>query len=349
MAIAVKVSRFSANVDEFKIVEWKAAEGDRIQAGDTLLVVETEKITMEIEAPGPGWLHLLAAEGRRLTVGTAVGMLAESVEELTRLQADHKEGKPAGTSDTVVEQTGVKHSPEVKPGADDAAKSGRPVKITPVARKLAKTHAIDIARLKGTGPGGRIVKQDVEAAVEAAKTTVSPDTTATKKGRRVKETIPLRGMQAAIAEHMHRSLTSSAQMTVMGELDMTQIVRLRKDLISREEIVGLRVSYIDIMVMILAKTLKHHPRLNASLIDDQITLWEDIHIGVSLSLGRDGLIVPVVKHADGKSLAEIGIERKTLFEKARTGRLVPDDVSGGTFTLTTVGRSAESLFQTRTL
>jgi len=152
----------------------------------------------------------------------------------------------------------------------------------------------------------------------------------------VKSTIPLKGMRKAIAEHMHRSLSISAQLTVMGEIDMTEVVKIRETLVGKAEAIGARITYTDIFVLALAKLLKDNPIVNSSLIDNEIKLWENINIGVAVAL-EEGLIVPVVKDADRKSLAEINQTIKALAKKAREKKLIPSDASGGTFTITNLG------------
>jgi pyruvate dehydrogenase E2 component (dihydrolipoamide acetyltransferase) len=160
------------------------------------------------------------------------------------------------------------------------------------------------------------------------------------QGKRVKSTLPLKSMRKAIAEHMHRSLSISAQLTQMGEIDVTELKQLRATLVKQEETIGARITYTDILVLAAAKVLKEFPIVNASLIENEIKLWEDINIGVAVALvgGTDGgLIVPVVKNADKKSLVEINQELKVLVEQARIGKLMPDDLTGGTFTITNLG------------
>ncbi len=193
---------------------------------------------------------------------------------------------------------------------------------------------IDIAAIVGTGPGGRIVREDIEKAMGAKKTAeVTPDV---YQGRRVKSVIPLKGMREAIAEHMHRSLSISAQLTLMGEIDMTKMVKLRESLVSQAETLGTRITYTDLFVFAIAKLLKDNPLINSSLIDNEIKLWENVNIGVAVAL-EEGLIVPVVKDADKKSLVEISQTIKALGQKARERQLMPDEVEGGTFTITNLG------------
>ncbi|GAJ01394.1 unnamed protein product, partial [marine sediment metagenome] len=151
-----------------------------------------------------------------------------------------------------------------------------------------------------------------------------------------KSTIPLTGIRKAIAEHMHRSLSVSAQLTLMGELDVTELVKFRKKLVAQEEALGARITYTDLVVAAVAKLLKEHPQVNASLIDNEIKLWEDINVAVAVAL-EEGLIVPVVRNADQKSLVEISKEVRTLAKKARERGLASEEVQGGTFTITNLG------------
>jgi len=211
------------------------------------------------------------------------------------------------------------------------------IRISPAARKLAEEHALDIAGITGTGPGGRITREDIEKAIAAP--TAAPAAAAPTGAvgeKRVKQAIPLRGMRGAIAEHMHRSLSVSAQLTAMGEIDMAQMVKLRKDLVEQESVLGTRITYTDLLVFALARALKETPLVNSSLIDNEIKVWEDINIGVAVAL-EEGLIVPVVRAADKKSLKEISQTVKTLAEKAREGKLVAEEITGGTFTLSNLG------------
>jgi len=192
---------------------------------------------------------------------------------------------------------------------------------------------VDISKIVGTGPQGRIVKEDIEKEIESKKKVVEPEV---YQGKRVKSTIPLTGMKKTVAEHMHGSLQVSAQLTVMGEIDMSEMVQLREKLAEQAEVLGTKITYTDLMVLITAKVLKDFPLVNSSIVDNEINLWEDINIGVAVAL-EEGLIVPVIKNADHKSLVEISKAVKELAKKARDRTLEPEDVQGGTFTLTNLG------------
>jgi len=344
MIAQVIIPRVGVNVTEFRLIEWTAKEGERVEKGSAVLHIETEKTQWEVEAEISGFLHILLEAGKKAAVGEAVGAIAETGEELRKLQAE------SGTASGIAEAAGGEASPEELGEAAREGRSrrgGRSVLISPVARKIAEEHMLDVTQIKGTGPGGRISRKDVEAAIQAqaGKEKEVPPPTA-YHGRRIRSVESLRGIRQSIAEHMYRSLSTSAQMTVFGEWDMSRIVLLREDLLKQEGMSGARISYVDIMVLILSRALKRHPSINCSLLENEIKVWEDINVGVAFAMGEEGLIVPVVKNADQKSLAEISKQVKDLGKKAQERKLLPDEVTGGTFTLSTVGRQSESRFQT---
>jgi pyruvate dehydrogenase E2 component (dihydrolipoamide acetyltransferase)/2-oxoglutarate dehydrogenase E2 component (dihydrolipoamide succinyltransferase) len=334
MAVSIAIPKLGWGTEPLKLVEWKAREGNWIEQGDIVLVITTEKITSDVEAEASGYLHILVEEGNEAPIGSAVGLIVKTKEELETIQRE-----PAGEiTPTIAEskETPPAEATPVQAATPTVAKTreGKRIRISPVARKMAEEHMIDIASIAGTGPGGRIVREDIGKAIEAGKKVeVTP---VVYQGKRVKSTIPLKGMREAIAEHMHRSLSISAQLTSMGEIDMTEVVKLRETLVSQAEAIGARITYTDIFVLAITKLLKDNPIINSSLIDNEIKLWENINIGVAVAL-EEGLIVPVVKDADKQSLVEISQTIRTLGEKAREGKLVPDNVTGGTFTITNLG------------
>ena len=317
------------------LVEWKAKEGEKVEKGRVVLGIETRKIKFDIQAEVPGYLHILVNEGVKAPVGMVVGAIAADPEELEALRKESP--KTVETTTAKLEASASNPAIEIRSAVMPERRDG--IRISPVARKMAEENMIDITRVAGTGPGGRIVKEDIEKAVvvkaSAQADKPSPETEAIQE-KRVKYTIPLKGMREAIAEHMHRSLSVSAQLTAMGEIDMTELIKLRQNFLAKENIIGTRITYNDIFVFVVAKVLKEKPIVNASVIENEIKVWDDINIGVAVAI-EDGLIVPVIRNADRKSIAEISKISKDLVEKARTGKLMPDDVSEGTFTITNLG------------
>ncbi len=332
MAVPVTVAKVGWGTEPISLVEWKGNEGDRVQQAGTLLVITTGKIESEVEAAASGYLHIVVPAGEKAEIGSTVGLIADTPEELAALQ---KEAPARAASAAPTVQAPASAAAGAATAAQPPASETGRIMISPVARKMAEENKIDIATITGTGPGGRIVREDIERAI-AARTAPPAAATPTFQGKRVKFTMPLRGMRGAIAENMQRSLATSAQLTLMGEIDAAELVKLRETLTGQEASLGVRVTYTDIFVFVIARLLHDHPLINSSIAGGEIKLWDDVNVGVAVALD-DGLIVPVVRGADRKSVVEISREVKALAEKARTGKLIPDDIAGGTFTITNLG------------
>lgn len=330
MAVPVAMAKVGWGTEPVTLVEWKAKEGDRVEKATPVLAITTGKIESEVEADASGYLHILVKEGDKAQVGWVVGLIAETKEELEKLQRE-----PLKAPETAPDEVREKPQAGTAPvRSESGPASGDRIRISPVARKMAEEHMIDVSGLTGTGPGNRIVREDIEKAMSSgAGTAVS---SGDPQGKKLKSTIPLRGMRGAIAENMFRSLSTSAQLTAMGEIDMTEVVKLRENLLSQAKDTDTRITYTAMFVYFVSRLLKEHSIINSSVIGNEIRLWEDINIGIAVALD-EGLIVPVVKQADTKSLAEISRLTRALVEKARGGRLVPEDITGGTFTITNLG------------
>jgi len=348
MAEYIAIPKLGMQMTEATLVEWKVSEGERVSQGEVVLTIETEKTQWEVEAASEGLVHILVPADETAPVARVVGLIAENETELEKIRKE-----PPGeiyTSEagaTAAQAEGAPTTPEAeKAGVQAAPAERKRVRISPVARKMAEEHMIDVTAITGTGPEGRIIREDIQKAIEAKERGEAPVQAAAStsgeiiQGKRVKDTIRLKSMRKSIADHMHRSLTISAQLTSMGEIDMTEVKKIRTAMVQREASVGARITYTDILVLAVAKALKEFPIVNASLIENDIKLWEDINVGVAVALegGTDGgLIVPVIRNADTKSLVDINRELKVLVEKARNGKLTPDDVTGSTFTVTNLG------------
>lgn len=341
MSVNILMPKLGITIFSGNVVEWKVKEGDEIKSGEPVVTVETEKISNDIEAEISGFVHILVEEGNEIGVGAVIGVLAESKEELKSFQ-DGKipevstpvQGEAEVSKETI--STDVQSTSSTIPDSKEGSE-GR-IRISPVARKMAEENLIDITKITGTGPGGRIVKEDVEKAIAAKTGPVdkATDTTETYGTRRIRSSAPLKGMRKAIATHLQKSLAVSAQLTAIGEIDMTEMIKLREMLLSQEKTIGSRITYTDLLVYIVAKVLGRMPTINSSIIDNMVTIWDSINIGVAVALD-EGLIVPVVKDVDKKTLAEISQTIKSLSGKAKEGTLQPDDVTGGTFTITNLG------------
>jgi pyruvate dehydrogenase E2 component (dihydrolipoamide acetyltransferase) len=208
---------------------------------------------------------------------------------------------------------------------------------SPAARRLGRELGVDLTRLTGSGPGGRIIERDVQAAASAPAAPVAPAAPALAQPPVGASTIALQGMRRTIAERMLQSQNSNATVTATLEVDMDEATRLRQQLVGEwEQREGVRVTFTDLIVKAAAKALLEYPRLNATLRGDQIVEQAEVHVGIAVALD-DGLIVPVLRNAERKSLIEIGRETRALGERARAGQLAIPDVTGGTFTITNLG------------
>ena len=354
MAVYIAIPKLGMTMQDARLLEWKVEEGAFVNKGEVVLLIETSKTQWEAEAAAAGYVHLLVPADETVLVARVVGLIAETKEELAKLQQE----PPREFYTTSVEapqaavETAASPAPSESEPAPKRSDPEKRIRISPVARKMAEENLIDITAIRGTGPDGRIVREDVEKAIEEKKkapaAAVSPPISSGAKapagnvidGKVVKKSMPLKGMRRSIAEHMQRSLSISAQLTYMGEMDMTEMIKLRNLHVEQEKAVGTRITYTDLLVVTVAKALKSHPVVNASIIGSEVVQWEDINVGVAVAIteGSDGgLIVPVIKNADKKSLLAINSEIRMAAEKARSGKLMPDDVSGGTFTLTNLG------------
>jgi pyruvate/2-oxoglutarate dehydrogenase complex dihydrolipoamide acyltransferase (E2) component len=325
MSTKITVPKIGTSMAPLALIEWKAREGDRIEKGSVVLVVESEKIRHDVEAKASGFLHILIEAENEAPIGSAAGLIASTKKELKTLQETAPAEVPKATIKTQKDTTSTKRLTRKK-GEEER------IRISPAARKMAEDYMIDISEVVGTGPGGVIRRGDIEKVFKA----VAKAGTEEYQGRKLKKSIPLIGIRKTIAEHMHRSITQSAHVNLMGEIDMFEMVRLRESFLEQAETIGSRVSYTDLIVFVLSRMLKDHPMLNSSLVDDEIRLWESINIGVAVGY-EGGLIVPVVKDADKKSVLEISNDIRTLAGKAREQSLATEEVTGGTFTLSNVG------------
>jgi pyruvate dehydrogenase E2 component (dihydrolipoamide acetyltransferase) len=299
MATEVRLPQWSMGMHDGTIVRWLKKEGEPVAAGEPLAEIEAAKVNGVLEAPAAGVLfRILVREGESVPVRTVL-CLVGAPNEMTEPAAARPEREPAPT-----------------PAAARTEPAG--VQATPVARRLALDHGIDLNRVQASGPGGRIVEDDVLRA-RAAASQPGP------------QAIPMTGLRATIARRMAESLQTMAQVTLSTGADVTDLVALREDLRQRDD-----VTITGLVVCAVALALREHPRLNAHLDGQSLQVHPDVHVGVAVALD-EGLIVPVVRNADQKSLRDIAREVRLLSQKAREGILAPGEASGSTFTVTNLG------------
>jgi len=328
MAIEVRMPKLGLTMVDGKIVEWKKKPGESVEAGEVICVIETEKTTYEIEAPGAGTLaKIVVDEGSTVPVGELMGIILGPGEELAEVPA----AAPEATAKA--EKPAAPAKEEIPPARVEAAEVGREVKSSPLARKIAAEHGINLATVKGTGPGGRIAKEDVLRAIEAGKAKAPPTGVAPAE----EGVIPLTTMRKTIARRMSQSFHTAPHFWVTAEADVTELTKLYKQLGPRvAKDTGVKLTYTDLLIKIVALALKEHPNVNACWTEDGIKVLSEINIGIATDIPT-GLIVPVIRRAGEKSLAEISADRAALVAKGREGKMTLDEMTGGTFTLNNVG------------
>jgi pyruvate dehydrogenase E2 component (dihydrolipoamide acetyltransferase) len=319
MAVEVTMPKFGLTMHEGTIQRFFKAVGDTVNAGDPLYEVETEKVLYEVESPASGVLAVaLFEEGATVECGVAVAVIAESGDDPASLRVKYGSAQAASSNGEVRSaQAPARDAIEAK------APPGERRPISPVARKLATELGVNLDRVTGSGPGGRITREDVERVAKSLPP--APFATAPQ------QTIPLRGMRKTIAERMHQSLRDSAQLTITAEADVTPATELRERL-KRE----FDFTYTDLLIQAAARALLKHPRMNARLRGNEIVTSYEVNVGLAVALD-EGLIVPVIHEATNKNLREIAALTREAGEKARTGKLKLEDISGGTFTITNLG------------
>jgi len=312
--------KFGLTMQEGTIQQWFKAEGDRVNKGEPLFEVETEKVLYEVETPAGGTLaRVLYPAEATVACARVLAVIALDGEDPAAIAARYDPTRAPVTLPRTVEA-----APALPASAVPPAGAGTPV--TPAARKLAKEQGMDLATVRGSGPGGRITREDVEAALSRNVAPTRPAVSSAAPGGS-----PLRGRRKAIAEHMLRSLQSTAQLTITTEDDVSALVARRQRWQAE-----FSLTYTDLILEAAASALRTHPRLNATFQAGLLQEHGEVHIGLAVALD-DGLVVPVIRNADRKTLREIAAESLALAEKARRGTLGVDDVSGGTFTVTNLG------------
>ncbi|MFH1699849.1 MAG: dihydrolipoyllysine-residue succinyltransferase [Candidatus Zixiibacteriota bacterium] len=341
MTFEVVVPQMGESVLEGTIVEWKVAVGDRVIVNQALVEIMTDKINVEIPSEVDGVIEkLLVKPDDVVPVGTMICTINTSGE----VPKKTPDKKAAISSRTVSpEPTSAVIQPS-HPAASD-----KKSKMAPAVRKLVRDFGLDAAAISGTGPDGRITNEDVKKAAAARSVVAEAQSTAhvaktqiktepkASPGEQLEERIPLAGARKSIAEHMLRSKHTSAHVTTFEECDFTELAAYRnkyKD--SFYKTYGARLTYMPFIINASVEALKEFPALNASMTETEIIFKKYYNIGVAVAR-ENGLIVPVLKNAESKSIIDLAIEINNLGERARDDKLILDDVQGGTFTITNAG------------
>ncbi|MGI1690532.1 dihydrolipoamide acetyltransferase family protein [Thermoanaerobacter uzonensis] len=331
MVNIVTMPKLGMTMTSGKITKWLKNEGERVAQGEPLLEIETDKVTMEEEASFSGvLLKILAKEGETVQVNqpiAIIGQQGENIEDLLKQSNVVEEQKEPQQKEAV----------EAKEPILEQQQTLKPTKprATPVARKIAKENGIDLAQIKGSGPSGRIQRKDVEEYLKNLQQR-KPLTQEEPKSQPVSytKTISLTGMRGIIADKMQKSMNIAPHYYVTMEINMEEVLKLRETL--SEKVQNAKISINTFIIKAVALAIKKYPIINSFVDNDQIILKDQINIGLAVAL-EEGLIVPVIREADKKGLSEIAYEERQLIEKAREGKLTPDEYSGGSFTISNLG------------
>ena len=292
MVTKVIMPKLSLTMRTGSVGKWYKREGEAVEKGEPIVEIISEKATYDLEAPASGILRkILVKEGEEAPVDAVIAIITAPDEQIPTEELEAKPGKVERVKERIL--------------------------ASPAAKRLAREYGIDLSLIRGTGPGGRIVEEDVRRFIEESRV-VTP---------KVREVIPLSGYRKTTAERVSMSFRTAPHSTVATSVDFSKAIELHEKL---------QVSYTAIIVAAAAKALVENPIVNSTVEDDKIKVFEDINIGVAVATDR-GLVVPVIHNADKKSLKEIDVALKDLVEKAREGKLKREEVSGGTFTVSNLG------------
>jgi len=325
----VTMPRLDPGMQSGKIVEWLKNEGDHVEKDVPIVRIEGEKTTFEVNSPGAGLIRKLLFEpGADIQVGQTIALVGEPDGPLP-VEAE----MPAGPEPIVVKETTVAHA---------AVSRVAEVSASPVARKMAREAGIDISKIKGSGPGGRIVREDVQKAIEQMKTEPVAVAVSAQEARAVPvaRTIKLAGKRKATAERLSYGFHTSVPVTITMEARMEAVLEQRKELHSRPDEEPSITAYV---VKAAAKALEDHQMINSSLEGDELRVYSDINVAVAINT-PDGLVAPVIPQTNRKSVSEISRDIRDLTERAMQNKLTISDLTGGTFTVTNLGGYGVELF-----
>ncbi len=368
MASRITLPEMGEGVIEGTLARWLVKEGDRIEQYAPIAEVETDKVTTETTSEAAGVvLKLCVNEGATIPVGTVLAYVGEPGEKIF----DNGDGPEAGAEHVPVEAPAAQQASEPLPAAQPVAerKGAYTGRISPVVGRIAADHGVDLGQVAGTGRDGRITKEDILAYIDGQQAAAAPSPAPAVEARREApglappapskpaaspapsptqdgpaDLLPLTSIRRSIAEHMVRSKQTSPHVTTVFEFDFSAVAAHRKankDQYLRD---GVRLTFTAYIVAAAVQALKKHPMVNSSWSDDGILLKRDINIGMATAI-EDGLIVPVIKNADGLNLLGLARTINDLADRARGKQLRPDDVKGGTFSITNHGTTG-SLFAT---
>ncbi|MGZ3622276.1 MAG: dihydrolipoamide acetyltransferase family protein [Ktedonobacteraceae bacterium] len=355
----VEMPKMGDTMEEGKILRWIKQEGDQVKRGESLAEVETDKVNIEIESFASGVLRkILVAEGESAPIGAGIALIGAPDEPLPDSLSGNGAVKAAATRETAQAATaGAESAKALNEAKGDyqaaqaivqsPAGSQDRIFISPIARRIAEEHNFDYSQVEGTGPNGRIIKLDIEAALAQKPEAVAPTIAAQLPVLEAEPApievsdateVPLSAMRRTIAKRLSQSMQTAPHFYVTSVIDTGKLADLRRQIngYAQNEPEPIKVSFNDLIVKAVAIALVRMPQVNVSFAEDRLILKKQVHIGMAVAL-EQGLIVPVIRNAEQRSVLSIARESQRLAELARTGKLRPEDFSGGTFTVSNLG------------
>ncbi|MBI5600204.1 MAG: 2-oxo acid dehydrogenase subunit E2 [Gemmatimonadetes bacterium] len=341
MATKIFMEALSPTMEEGRLVKWNVPEGAAVKSGDVLAEVETDKAVMELVARGDGVLRKqLVAEGTTAPVGSLVGVIAAADEDIAALVSGAGSATPAAAVPTAAAAAAAPVTPPapaaaapVAPPAPAAPVSTGPTRSSPLARRLARESGLDVGTIAGSGPSGRVIKRDIEAAIAGGGVTGVSRPPSAVAGADFTDQ-PLTQIRKTIAKRLAESIGPIPTFYLTAEYDMTRAVEMRAQAAGLGD--EFKVSVNDIVLKAVATALAAHPEVNAHWLGDKIRYFSRVHLGMAVATD-DGLIVPVIFDADQKGLREISSESRALAAKARERKLTPEQYTGSTFSVSNLG------------
>ncbi|MFW9963069.1 MAG: dihydrolipoamide acetyltransferase family protein [Candidatus Sifarchaeia archaeon] len=342
MVATMIMQRMSVAMEYGVILKWLKKEGDTVKQGEPIVEIFGEKNEFELESPADGvLLKILCEVDDEIPISEPIAYIGEKGEKVPDIMPK-KLNKAIATTPAVPVPTQVVSAPTTKTVSKATTKPvetrlpGGKFKASPRAKQKAKEIGVDLSLVVGSGPDGRIVEKDVLAVQSTSQIVVSDD-------RKIKQVSPLTPLRRTIARRMTQS-AQNPHITMITEIDMTEVVELRNEINERvEKKHGIRVSFNDIIVKAVADTLDRFPKFNATLVGNELVLFDEVNIGVAMAT-KDGLIVPTVRDANIKSITEIALETKDFGKRAKSNELTPEELTGSTFTVSNLGPFNVDLF-----
>ena len=340
MVTKVHMEALSPTMEEGQLVQWLKSEGDEISSGDILAEIETDKATMELVARGDGMLRKIFLDaGGVSVVGAVIAVIAAADEDISDIEGSSDgngtqqalpEESSTGTEPVAPEEPEAATTPEI---TADTQGTGS-VKASPLARRLATEMGVDLLTIKGSGPGGRVVKRDLEGAKTAVSKAAATTTWTPEENEY--EDLPTSQMRKSIAKRLVTSIGPVPTFYLTVEVDMNRVIGARESMNNMLEEDGYRISVNDIVLKAVAAALRQHPNCNAQWHDSFVRRFNAIHLGVAVAID-EGLITPVIRNAHAKGIMQIAAEVRELAGRARTKKLMPDEYTGSTFSVSNLG------------